>query len=65
MLEMRSKKNILDKLMAAREAIQQALQLGSPVARFDPTLLPSTAKSSLSQMEGHLDRMIQELREEQ
>jgi hypothetical protein len=64
-LEVIGKKGVTDKLVAARDAIQQALQLGSAAARFDPVLLTSAAKANLSTMESNLDRIIQELRETQ
>ena len=59
------KKSVIAKLVAARGAIQDALQLGTPVARFDPVLLPHAARSGLSLMENELDRMIHTLQEEQ
>jgi len=65
MMETRSKKNVIAKLIAARAAIQDALKLGTPVARFDPALLPHAARDGLSVVERDLDRIIQELLEKQ
>jgi len=64
-MEVKSKKNVIAKLITARGAIQDALQLGSPVARFDPVLMPNSARNGLSLVENHLDRIIQELQGEQ
>jgi hypothetical protein len=64
-IEVKKRKNVIAKVIVARDAIQEALQMGTPVARFDPVVLPETARTMLSVMEDDLGKIIRRLQEEQ
>jgi hypothetical protein len=61
MIELKSKKKVIAKLIVARDEMEDALQLSVPAARYDPVLIPQAARNELSVLRDDLDRIIRKL----
>jgi len=61
MIELKSKKKVMAKLIVARDEMEDALQLSVPAARYDPVLIPQAARNELSVLRDDLDRIIRKL----
>ena len=61
MIELKSKKQVIAKLIVARDEMEDALQLSVPAARYDPVLIPQAARNELSVLRDDLDRIIRKL----
>jgi len=61
MIELKSKKQVIAKLIVARDEMEDALQLSVPTARYDPVLIPQAARNELSVLRDDLDRIIRKL----
>jgi c-di-GMP-binding flagellar brake protein YcgR len=61
MIELKSKKKVIAKLIVARDEMEDALQLSVPAARYDPVLIPQAARNELSVLRDDLDRIIGKL----
>jgi hypothetical protein len=64
MLERKSKRQVIAKLMVARDEIEAALNVSVPAARYDPVLVPQAARNELSVLRDDLDRIIGKLKGE-
>jgi len=61
MIELKSKKQVITKLIVARDQIEDALRLSVPAARYDPVPIPQAARNELSVLRDGLDRIIGKL----
>jgi len=61
MIELKSKKQVIAKLIVARNEIEDAVRLSLPAARYDPLLMPHAARNELSVLRDDLDRIIRAL----
>jgi len=61
MIELKSKKQVIAKLIVDRDEIEDALGLSVPDARYDPVLIPQAARNELSVLRDDLDRIIGQL----
>ena len=59
------KQQIIARLVAAREEIQNAIWLATPIARYDPVLMPQATRDQLSGLREDLEKVIQKFKEEQ
>jgi hypothetical protein len=65
MIGLKSKKQVITKLILARDQIEDALRLSVPTARYDPVPIPHAARNELSVLRDGLDRIIGKLEGEQ
>jgi hypothetical protein len=65
MLTREIKQQVIDKLLEARAAIEDALRLAKPKARYDPVVVSPSATNRLSNIGNELIRIIGELKETQ
>jgi hypothetical protein len=61
MIEVKNKKQVIAKLIVARNEIEGALGLSVPAARYDPVLISQAARNELSVLRDDLDRIISKL----
>jgi len=64
MIERQNKKQVIAKLIVARNEIEDALGLSVPTARYDPVLISHAARNELSGLRDDLDRIIHNLKGE-
>jgi len=65
MIQSKSKKQAIAKLMVAQGEIEEVLSLSVPAARYDPVLLPQALRDELSALRDHLHKIILTLKGEQ
>jgi len=58
------KLQIITRLLAARDEIQNAIWLATPIARYDPVLMPQATRDQLSGLREDLERVIRNFEEE-
>jgi len=61
MIELKNKKQVIAKLIVARNEIEDALGLSVPAARYDPVLIPLAARNELSVLRDDLDRIVRKI----
>ena len=61
MIERNSKKQVIAKLIVARNEMEDVLRLSVPAARYDPVLIPQATRNELSVLRDDLDRIVRKL----
>jgi NAD kinase len=61
MIEVKNKKQVIAKLIVARNEIEEAVELSVPAARYDPVFISHAARNELSVLRDDLDRIISKL----
>ena len=59
------KQQVITKLIAARGALDDAVRIGAPGARYDPVVLPEAKRDRVQGIVRDLEELIRELEEKQ